>query len=470
MGLISMTKEFFNSFSNKENSDTILHSNPVYVTNANPFRTPRFSKGAICDSTVMRIAIDVSQMEFSHVKMDKNPTTEMDMKSGLNECFKLEANIDQTAKDFMQDVVFSMFDEGVVAIVPIDYEVNKHGARTDIYSMRTAKITRWMTDSVEVYCYNENTGRYEYLVKKKKEVAILPNPMYEILNSNNATLKRYSEKLRLVDTVDNKSASTKLDMIIQTPYSVRSEEHKKRASERRNDIESQLTNSKLGIAYIGAEEKVTQLSRSLENNLLTESQQLRDEWFNQLGISKAVFEGTATEAEMQYYYVKVIYVIADRICQEFERKFLTKTGRTQGQKIVYYSKPLRFVPASQIASMGDTFRRNRITTSNEIRRELGFRPADDPSADLLDNPNMPADQQMQGGENPTDTVSDEEASNILSQLDQEQWKELSQFIQSLVGEDVPPDQMADALDDEQFKMVIDKAKEMLGQTNPNEGE
>ena len=469
MGLIQLTKDTFNAFRAKEKkAESRRYADERSgFSSSNPFRTPRYSKGSIVDSVINRIAIDLSQLEFSHVKIDKKPTTETDMKSGLNECLHLSPNLDQTAKDFFQDVAFSMFDEGVVAIVPVITDVDPKTGAFDILSMRTGKIVQWFNQAVEVRCYDEETGNYGNLVYDKRNIAIIPNPLYEVLNANNATLTRYMHKLRLIDTVDEKTASTKLDMILQMPYSLKADMHKERAEQRRKDIEDQITNSKLGIAYIGAEEKVTQLNRSLENNLNTEVQQLREEFFNQLGISQTVFQGTASEAEMQYYYLKIVYPIADRICQEFERKFLTKTGRTQGQRIVYYSNPLKFVPASQVASMGDTFKRNMIATTNELRKIIGFRPSDDENADKLYNPNMPMDQQP-GQEGGADDISDEEASSILSQLQPQQMSELVEYIKSLVGEDVPPDQITDALDDEQFKMVIQKAKEMLGQSDQSD--
>lgn len=483
MGILERTKNAYNAFVNKDKPHTIeIDTGSRYGGGYTfPARTPRYSKGSIVDSVTSRIAIDVSELEFSHVKMDKDPTTEEIQDTGLNRCLTIEANIDQNAKDFIQDIVQSMFDEGAVAVVPIDTSSDPYKGTYDIITMRTGKIVQWFPYEVEVRCYNERTGNYDNLRCAKSKCAIIPNPLYEVLNADNATLKRYIRKLRLIDTVDEKNASTKLDMILQTPYSMKSELHKERANRRRKDIEEQLEDSKLGIAYIGPEEKITQLNRSLENNLLTEIQQLREEFFNQLGISQNVFQGTASEAEMQYYLLKVVYPIANRICLEFKRKFLTQTAITQGHDIVYYSNPLQLVPASQVASMGDSMKRNSITTSNEIRKIIGFRPADDPNADLLYNPNMPMDQQPMSdtmSQDPNAEVppeesgvgaSDEEAANILDALDDDQYAQVLDYAQQLVGPDVPQEEIFDVLDDEQFKMVLDMANELLNEETEETG-
>ena len=377
------------------------------------YRPTVYSKGSIIDTIVTRIAIDFSMVEFHHVKMDDNPKTEKEMTSGLNNCITLEANIDQSSIEFMQDLIISMMDEGVVAVVPVDTNLNPNDGGFDILSMRVGKITQWYPKSVRVQVYNDATGRDEEVLIKKSACAIIENPLYSVLNAPNSTLKRLVRKLQLLDTIDENNASNKLDLILQLPYVIKHETKQKEAEMRINAIQEQLTKNKYGIAYIDGTERITQLNRAVENHLLEEIEYLSNELFNQLGLTKRIFDGTAPEEERRSYYDRTINPIAKRVCLEFKRKFLTKTARTQGQDIVYYVDPFKLVTTSALASMADTLRRNSILTSNEIRQLLGFQPSDDPRANELFNPNMADNKQgmdaSSGGMNANSIAQQEDA-------------------------------------------------------------
>lgn len=360
------------------------------------FRPTVYSKGSIIDTIVTRIAMDFSMVEFHHVKLDEDPKTEKEMKSGLNNCITLEANIDQSSVEFMQDLIISMMDEGVVAIVPTDTDYNPNDGRFDILTMRVGEITQWYPKAVRVRLYNEETGRDEEVLISKSACAIIENPLYSVINAPNSTLKRLIRKLQLLDTIDENNASNKLDLILQLPYVIKHETKQKEAEMRINAIQEQLTKNKYGIAYIDGTERITQLNRAVENHLLEEIEYLSNELFNQLGLTKRIFDGTAPEEERRSYYDRTINPIAKRVCLEFKRKFLTKTARSQGQDIVYYVDPFKLVTTSALASMADTLRRNSILTSNEIRQLLGFQPSDDERANELFNPNMADNKQGMG--------------------------------------------------------------------------
>lgn len=334
--------------------------------------------------------MDVSMVEFKHVKMDGDPVTETEQKSGLNRCLTLEANIDQSYIDFMQDIVMSMMDEGVVAVVPVDTRISPEDdcMAVDILTMRTGKIVQWYPEAVRVLVYNDKTGQEEEIIARKENVAIIENPLYTVVNADNSTLKRLVRKLQLMDIVDEGIASNKLDIILQLPYVVKGDIRKKQAEERIASIQSQLTNSKYGIAYIDGTEHITQLNRAVENNLLKEIEYLSNELFNQLGMTSRIFDGTASEQELRSYFDRIVNPIAKRITLELNRKFLSDTARTQGHAIVYYSNPFKLVPISTLASVSDTLRRNEILTTNEIRGIMGFQPSDDPKANQLSNPNI----------------------------------------------------------------------------------
>lgn len=391
----SRLKNAFNAFLNR---DPTNHYRPMdYGYSTRPDR-PRFSRGnekSIVTSVYNRIALDVSAMDIKHCRMDEDGRYLEDIKSELNNCLTIEANIDQTGRAFMQDVVMSMFDEGCVAVVPVDTDVNPDNTGSfSVYSMRTGKIVEWYPAHVKVSVYNERKGRREEIVMPKKSVAIIENPLYAVINEPNSTMQRLIRKLNLLDYVDEQSGSGKLDLIIQLPYIVKSEARRAQANERRLEIEKQLTGSKYGIAYTDGTEKITQLNRPVENNLMKQIEYLTSMLYSQLGITQSVLDGTADEKAMLNYYTRTIDPIISAIIDEMKRKFLTKTARTQNQTIAAFRDPFRLVPVNDIAEIADKFTRNEIMTSNEIRQKIGMKPSADPKADQLINSNMPMEDQM----------------------------------------------------------------------------
>lgn len=329
--------------------------------------------------------------------MDDNGRFLEEINSGLNSCLTLEANVDQTSRAFIQDVVMSMFDEGSVAIVPVDTDRDPKIGSFDIYSLRTAKILEWYPRHVKVRVYNDRTGEQEDLVLAKSEVAIIENPLYAVINEPNSTMQRLIRKLALLDRVDEESSSGKLDLIIQLPYVIKTQARRDQAERRRKEIEDQLQGSRYGIAYTDGTEKIVQLNRSLDNNLTKQIEYLTDLLYSQLGITQEILNGSANEATMLNYYDRTVEPIAAAISDELRRKFLTKTARTQKQSIVFFRDPFKLVPVSQLAEIADKFTRNEIMTSNEIRQIIGMKPSNDPSADELRNKNLsqPADEREQ---------------------------------------------------------------------------
>lgn len=392
----SRLKHAWNAFTNRD--PTTAFSAPGYSYTYRPDR-PKFTRGnerSIVTSVYNRIALDCASIDIKHCKMDKNGRYVEDMKSDLNNCLKLEANIDQTGRAFMQDVVMSLLDEGCVAIVPIDTTFDpKVTGSFDIQSMRTGKILEWKPAHVKVRVYNEATGDKEDVWVPKKTVAIIENPLYAVINEPNSTLQRLTRKLSLLDVTDEQTASGKLDLIIQLPYVIKSEARRAEAEKRRKDIEAQLAGSKYGVAYTDGTEKITQLNRSLENNLMKQVEYLTNMLFSQLGITQSILDGTADEQTMLNYYNRSIEPIVSAIVDEMKRKFLTKTARTQHQTIAAYRDPFKLVPINNIAEIADKFTRNEILTSNEIRQIIGMKPSDDPKADELINSNIsqPTDEQ-----------------------------------------------------------------------------
>lgn len=376
---------------------------------------PRFSRGAeksIVTSVLNRMAVDVAQTKIVHARIDLNDKYLETIFSHLNDCLQYDANIDQTGRAFMQDVAMSMFDEGVVAIVPIDTTLNPHVTMSfDIESMRTAKIIEWFPRHVRVRIYNDRTGRYEDKVVEKETTAIIENPFYAVMNEPNSTLRRLIRKLALLDIVDEQSSAGKLDLIIQLPFSIRSEARKQQAEARRKDIESQLANTKYGIAYTDATEKVTQINRPIENQLLKQVEFLTETLYSQLGITTEIMNGTADEKVMLNYYSRTIEPIVAAITDEMRRKFLSKTARTQGQSIVSFRDPFKLVPIDSIANVADTFTRNEIMTSNELRQIVGMKPADDPKADELKNSNLSESNAEIEVENMNNEMPEEEIQN-----------------------------------------------------------
>lgn len=409
----SISSRFKNAWRAFNDNDTGFPTESGYdVSSTLPlWKSYSISKGSIINTVLNKIAIDVSMVEFKHVKMDGDPKTEEEMPSGLNNCLTVEANIDQSNIEFIQDLVFSLMDEGVIAVVPVETNINPNlTSGYDICTMRIGRITDWYAQSVRIDAYNEVSGQTESILMNKRDVAIIENPLYAIVNANNSTLKRLTRKMQLLDILDERTAGKKLDLLVQVPYQIKGEMRQKLAEERLDAITNQLSSSELGIAYIDGTEKVIQLNRPVESTLLQEIEALQNEFFNQLGFTKAVFDGTASEQELRSYYQRGVAPFCERIKKEFERKFLSQTARTQGQMITYHIDPFKMVPVSTLGSLADTFRRNAILTSNEIRESIGFQRSDDSRADELFNPNIADSNQEVAGagqQMPSSDVSEE---------------------------------------------------------------
>ena len=388
LALGNRLKHAFNAFMNR---DPTYYRNIGSGYSIRPDR-PRLSRGnerSIVTSIFNRIAIDVASIDIKHCRLDDNGRFIEEIDSGLNNCLGLEANIDQTGRAFIQDIVMSMLDEGCVAIVPVDTTLNPKITNSyDILSMRTGKIIDWYPAHVKVRVYNDKTGEKEDIILPKKQVGILENPLYAVVNEPNSNMQRLIRKLSLLDVTDEQTASGKLDLIIQLPYAVKSDLRKRQADDRVKAIEDQLATNKYGIAYIDGTEKVTQLNRSVENNLLKQIEYLTGMAFSQIGITQSILDGSADEKTMLNYYNRIIDPIISVIVDEMKRKFLTKTARSQQQSILYFRDPFKLVPVNDIAEIADKFTRNEIMTSNEIRQIVGMKPSDDPKADELRNSNI----------------------------------------------------------------------------------
>ena len=382
----------WNAFTNKDPTD-YQHQGGGYSYRPDRPRLTRGNERSIITSIYNRMAIDVSSIAIRHARLDDNERYLSMVNSSLNECLSIEANKDQTGRSLIQDVVMSMLDEGVVAIVPVDTSFNPAiSGSYDISSMRTGKIIQWYTDEIKVRIYNDRTGQHEDIDVPKKVACIIENPLYAIVNEPNSTMQRLVTKLNLLDSIDQQSGSGKLDIIIQLPYVIKTEARRKEAEKRRQEIENQLTGSKYGIAYTDGTEKVIQLNRPVENNLMGQIEFLTSMLYSQLGITQSVLDGTADEATMLNYFNRSIEPILAAICDEMKRKFLTKTARTQKQSIIYMRDPFKLVPISQLADIADKFTRNEVLSSNDVRGIVGFQPSKDPKADELRNKNLnPAD-------------------------------------------------------------------------------
>lgn len=352
----------------------------------------QFTRGnerSIATAVYNRIAMDVAAVGIRHVKLDENGRYSSDIDSGLNKCLNLEANIDQTGRAFIQDVVMSMLDEGCVAIVPVDTSIDPTVSGSySIDSMRTGKIVQWYPQHVKVRLYNDRTGKKQEVTLPKSTVAIIENPLYSVINEPNSTMQRLIRKLSLLDVTDEQTASGKLDLIIQLPYVIKTQSKRDEAERRRKEIERQLAGSKYGIAYADGTERITQLNRSVENNLMKQIEYLTEMLYSQLGITQTVMDGTADEKTMLNYNNRSIEPIVSAIVDELKRKFLTKTARSQGQSIMMFRDPFKLVPVDNIAEIADKFTRNEIMTSNEFRQVIGMKPSDDPKADQLVNANI----------------------------------------------------------------------------------
>lgn len=377
----------WNAFMNKD--PTTYYHGSSYSINPNRVRFTRGNERSIVTAVYNRLALDTAAISIKHIRMDKNDRFSEVINSDLNKCLNLSANIDQTGRAFIQDIVVSMLDEGCVAVVPVDTTLNPEITGSyDVNTMRTGKIIEWYPQHVKIRLYNEITGRKEDITLPKNMVAIMENPFYSVMNESNSTLQRLIRKLVLLDSIDEQSGSGKLDLIIQLPYTIKTEARKRQAEERRKDIEMQLAGSKYGIAYTDGTEKVTQLNRSVENNLMKQIEYLTNLFFSQLGITQSILDGTADEKTMLNYYNRTIEPILSTIVDEIKRKFLTKTVRSQGQSIKFFRDPFKLVPVSEIAEIADKFTRNEIASSNEIRQVIGWTPSNDPKADELRNKNL----------------------------------------------------------------------------------
>ena len=390
MGIRDRLQHAWNAFVYNDNN----YVDPQNLGGLSTFKPDRvhFSRGverSIVTSVYNRLALDVSSIAIKHVRLDENGRFKEEVDSGLQNCLNVEANIDQTGRAFLQDVVMSMLDEGCVAIVPVDTTIDpaKSGSY-EINTMRTGKILEWYPAHVRVRVYNDKKGIHEELVLPKSTVAIIENPLYAVINEPNSTMQRLIRKLNLLDVVDEQTSSGKLDLIIQLPYVIKTDARRKQAEERRKDIEMQLSGSKYGIAYTDGTERITQLNRPAENNLMKQVEYLTSMLYSQLGLTQSIMDGSADDKTMLNYYNRTVEPILAAITDEIKRKFLTKTARSQKQTIMYFRDPFKLTPVLDLAEIADKFTRNEIMTSNEIRQIVGMKPADDPSADELRNKNL----------------------------------------------------------------------------------
>lgn len=390
----SRLKNAWNAFFSRDPTEDFYEPYSVITGNSSYYRPDRmqYSRGnerSIIVSIYNRISTDVASIDIKHVRLDKEGRYETDIDSGLNRCLTLEANIDQTGREFRQDIVASMLDEGCVAVVPVDTDIDPTKTNSyEILTMRTGRIVEWYPYSVKLNVFNERIGERQDIIMPKSDVAIVENPFYSVMNEPNSTLQRLKRKLVLLDMIDERNSSGKLDLIFQLPYSIKTETKRNRADLRRKDLEDQLVGSKYGIAYIDAAERVTQLNRPADNNLMSQVEYLTSMLYSQLGITQEILNGTADEQAMLNYENKVLEPILSAITGEIKRKFLTPTARSQMQSIEFFRDPFRLVPVSQIAEIADKFTRNEIMTSNEIRQEIGMVPSKDPEADELRNKNL----------------------------------------------------------------------------------
>lgn len=389
MGFFQQLQHGWNAFRNRD--PTSNYQNVGMSYSYRPDR-PRFTRGnerSIITSVFNRIALDAAAIDIKHCRLDENNRFVSVVNSGLNNCLSLEANADQTARAFIQDIVMSMLDEGAVAIVPVDTSLDPKVTNSyDILTMRTGKILQWYPAHVRLQVYNERTGNKEEIIVPKSTVGIVENPLYAVINEPSSTMQRLARKLAILDSIDEQNGSGKLDLIIQLPYVIKTEARRQQAELRRKDIETQLSGSKYGIAYTDGTERITQLNRPVENNLMSQIEYLTNMLYSQLGMTQDILNGTANEQTMLNYYSRTIEPIISAIVDEMKRKFLTKTARSQMQSIIYFRDPFKLVPVNSIAEIADKFTRNEILTSNEIRQIIGMKPHPDPKADQLINSNI----------------------------------------------------------------------------------
>ena len=392
MALLDRLRHVWNAFRNRDPTQS-YNIGPSYGSRPDRMRFSRGNERSIVTAVYNRIAMDVASVNIRHVRLDDNNRYLEEIKSGLNNCLSVEANIDQTGRGFVQDLVASMLDEGCVAIVPVDTddEPEDSGIFT-IYTMRTGRIVDWYPAHVKVEVYNEQIGRREEVILPKSVVGIVENPIYAVINEPNSTMQLLIRKLNLLDVADEKTSSGKLDLIIGLPYILNTDRRRQQAENRRKDIEKQLAEGKYGIAYADSTEKITQLNRPVENNLMSQIQYLTDLLYSQLGITQAILDGSADDKTMLNYFNRTIEPILSAITEEMKRKFLTPTARSQKQTVAFFRDPFKLVPVNDIAEIADKFTRNEIMTSNEIRQVIGMKPSDDPNADVLRNKNLNAEK------------------------------------------------------------------------------
>ena len=398
MKLTDRIQHAWDAFMNKDPTRSYQDYGIGYSNRPDRLRLSRGNERTIITAIYNRLAIDASSISIQHVRLDDEGRFKEIIDSGFNDRLNLSANLDQTGREFMKDVYMSMFDEGAIAIVPVETDIDPTKSSSyDILQLRVGKIVQWYPKHVKVNIYNENDGKHHDIVMPKDKVYIVENPFYEVMNEPNSTLQRLKRKLTILDLVDEQSGSGKLDLIIQLPYSVKSELRRQQAEERLKNIEMQLTGSRYGIAYIDSTEHVTQLNRAVENNLLNQIKDLTETLYSQLGLTLEIMNGTANEETMNNYYNRTIEPIVSAPVDEMKRKFLTKTARTQGQSIKFYRDPFKLVPITQLAELADKFTRNEIMTSNEFRQIVGMKPANDPKADELRNSNISQQKENEGG-------------------------------------------------------------------------
>lgn len=400
----------WNAFMGRDAPAKYVDRGPSYYSNPYRYHLTIGNERSIINAIYNRIAIDVAAVKIEHAKIDENNRFVETIDSDLNKCLTLSANKDQTGRAFIQDCVMTLLDEGCIAIVPVDTSENPNDEDSyDIQSLRCGKVTNWYPDYVEVDIYNDRKGIHQRVTMKKRAVAIIENPLYAVMNEPNSTLKRLIRKLNILDAIDEQSGSGKLDLIVQFPGTIRSPAMKARAEQRRADMEQQLSSSKYGIAYADGTEKIVQLNRPVENNLMTSIEYLTNMLYGQLGITEEVINGTANEETMNNYYNRTIEPILAALCDEMKRKFLTSTAITQRKSIVFVKDPFKLLPTSSVAEIADKLTRNEILTSNEVRSMFGFKPSNDPRADELRNKNLNAsnDQLQPGKPTPDEETSDD---------------------------------------------------------------
>lgn len=386
----SRLKHAWNAFLNRDPPMSYRDYGGGYSYRPDRVRFSRGNERTIVTSVITRIAMDCADIRIVHADMDSNGRFKQEHPGGLNSCLTLEANLDQSGRALIQDIVMTMLDEGHVAIVPVETSTDPETGAFEIDSLRVGKVVEWYPSDVKIELYNERNGRHEQIMMPKRAVALVENPLYPIMNEPNSTMQRLIRKLALLDVVDEQTSSGKLDLIIQLPYTIKTPARQEQAERRRKDIEQQLTGSKYGIAYTDGTEHITQLNRSLDNNLMKQVEYLQEVFWGQLGMTQEILNGTADDKAMLNYNNRVVGAIISAIVDEMKRKFISSNARGRGQSIVYFNEPFKLVPVSQIADIADKLRRNEILTSNELRQIVGFKPNDDPNSDILSNPNISA--------------------------------------------------------------------------------